>query len=73
MLGLLFPAIEYHVNVLVEVQCTSPKWHKSTKSVVFNICGVSFCGFFILRELIFTDGGQSSKSAKIRTKICQRM
>ena len=33
-----------------------------------NFCGVLFCGFFILRELIFADRGQSAKSAKIRTR-----
>ena len=27
-----------------------------------------FCGFFILRELIFADRGQSAKCAKIRTR-----
>ena len=32
-----------------------------------NFCGALFCGFFILRELIFADRGQSAKSAKIRT------
>ena len=31
-----------------------------------NFCGDLFCGFFILRELIFADRGQSAKSAKIR-------
>ena len=35
-LSLLFP-VENHVNVLVQVQRISPKWHKSTKSVVFNL------------------------------------
>ena len=33
-----------------------------------NFCGVLFCGFFILRELIFADRDQSAKSAKIRTR-----
>ena len=33
-----------------------------------NFCGVLFCGFFILEELIFADRGQSAKSAKIRTR-----
>ena len=32
-----------------------------------NFCGVIFCGFFFLRELIFADRGQSAKFAKIRT------
>ena len=32
-----------------------------------NFCGVLFCEFFILRELIFVDRGKSAKSAKIRT------
>ena len=48
---------------------------KSMKSVVFNLtegsyffCGVLFCGFFILRELMFVDRGQSGKSAKIRMR-----
>ena len=43
-------------------------WRKSSKSVFFlisrkevNFCGVLFCGFFILRELIFADRGQSAK------------
>ena len=48
--------------------------NKSTKRVVFNqlkgvnFCGVLFCGFFILRELIFADRGQSAKYAKIKTR-----
>ena len=29
-----------------------------------NFCGVLFCGFFILRELIFADRGQSRKIRK---------
>ena len=33
-----------------------------------NFCGVLFCGFFFLRELIFADRGQSAKFAKIRTR-----
>ena len=32
-----------------------------------NFCGVIFCVFFFLRELIFADRGQSAKFAKIRT------
>ena len=53
---------------------SSSKWHKSTKNVVLillkgvNFCGVLFYRFFILRELIFVDRGQSAKSAKIRTR-----
>ena len=33
-----------------------------------NFCGVLFCGFFFLRELIFVDQGQSAKFARIRTR-----
>ena len=33
-----------------------------------NFCGLLFCRFFFLRELIFADRGQSAKFAKIKTR-----
>ena len=41
---------------------------KNVASKGVNFCSVLFCRFFIPRELIFVDLGQSAKSAKIRTR-----
>ena len=51
-LGLLFP-MGNHVNILVKSNVYRPSSTSLLKTLFLHFCGVLFCGFFILRELIF--------------------
>ena len=61
----------------VEVQFITTQWHKSIKSRVFNLTGglifaAYFAVFFFLREIIFTDRGQSAKFFMLHSRSCGR-
>ena len=70
----IYAWVAFSNRISCHFQCISPKCYKFERCFLnvrlkgVNFCGVLFCAFFILRELIFADRGQSAKSAKIRTR-----